>query len=567
MTDYSFKDFSIYDTADSVPMKKSYVTTMPDDIGAFLKASRCFAKLGINIIRVSYNKAVDTHTLFIDVEGEPESLAEADEQLSEIGYIHDSRCERTVMLMEFILKDEPGSVTGVLELITRFGFNISYISSQADGSGFQRFRMGLSVDDTAEVARFVSEASALCKVNILDYNSSGAVYDNSVFYSSFVSSISRSMDISEERRRDLLVYCNMAMQNLDEKGLSPHYTFDAIGRLAELLIACRGDAFNPRISRHEVSEGSSVTVIEPPCGSNVIILESDGETLFVDTGYACYREETLAAVRSVVPGFDGMRKKVLVTHADLDHIGLCPLFDEVLASENSALCMREEYEGRDGFRESNPLHKPYIGMCKILTGYEPVPSDIVKTMWPARPDSDVLLYPVGFLDVGKFGFEVYEGRGGHLKGEIILIDYCNKIALTGDVYVNVHGMTEAQAQYNRYAPILMNSVDTDPDLCKRERDDLLRRLGPGDWMVFGGHGSMKELKVRVSEEKCRRGTPPAEDVSLGPLGLQPGVGQDAEDRYGHGCAYSREQCRGAAGLAESRAFVLDVDVEPPVAVA
>ena len=35
-------------------MKKTYVTSMPDDIGAFLKASKCFSALGINITRVSY---------------------------------------------------------------------------------------------------------------------------------------------------------------------------------------------------------------------------------------------------------------------------------------------------------------------------------------------------------------------------------------------------------------------------------------------------------------------------------------------------------------------------------
>lgn len=52
-------------------MKKTYITTMPDHIGAFLKASECFAALGINITRVSYNKAVDSHTLFIDAEGSP----------------------------------------------------------------------------------------------------------------------------------------------------------------------------------------------------------------------------------------------------------------------------------------------------------------------------------------------------------------------------------------------------------------------------------------------------------------------------------------------------------------
>ena len=50
-------------------MKKSYITTMPDHIGAFLKASQCFYELGINITRVSYNKAVDSNTLFIDAEG------------------------------------------------------------------------------------------------------------------------------------------------------------------------------------------------------------------------------------------------------------------------------------------------------------------------------------------------------------------------------------------------------------------------------------------------------------------------------------------------------------------
>ena len=29
-------------------MKKTYVTSMPNHIGAFLKASKCFSKLGIN---------------------------------------------------------------------------------------------------------------------------------------------------------------------------------------------------------------------------------------------------------------------------------------------------------------------------------------------------------------------------------------------------------------------------------------------------------------------------------------------------------------------------------------
>ena len=38
-------------------MKKTYVTTVPNHIGAFLSASRLLAALDVNITRVSYNKA------------------------------------------------------------------------------------------------------------------------------------------------------------------------------------------------------------------------------------------------------------------------------------------------------------------------------------------------------------------------------------------------------------------------------------------------------------------------------------------------------------------------------
>ena len=58
-------------------MKKTFVTNMPNHIGAFLKASKCFSSLGINITRVSYNKAVDSHTLFIDVNGDKQMIEKA----------------------------------------------------------------------------------------------------------------------------------------------------------------------------------------------------------------------------------------------------------------------------------------------------------------------------------------------------------------------------------------------------------------------------------------------------------------------------------------------------------
>ena len=74
----------------------------------------------------------------------------------------------------------------------------------------------------------------------------------------------------------------------------------------------------------------------------------------------------------------------------------------------------------------------------------------------------------------------------------MLIDREHKIAFTGDIYVNIPGMTREQAEYNRYAPVLMTSVDTDPALCTAERNFIMQDLEPGNWKIFGSHGAMKE---------------------------------------------------------------------------
>ena len=56
-------------------------------------------------------------------------------------------------------------------------------------------------------------------------------------------------------------------------------------------------------------------------------------------------------------------------------------------------------------------------------------------------------------------------------------------------------MTAQQAEYNRYAPILMTAVDTDPALCAAERKAVFALLGNGQWRVFGAHGSCKVVEI------------------------------------------------------------------------
>ena len=285
-------------------MKKTYITTMPNHIGAFLKASECFAALGINITRVSYNKAVDSHTLFIDAEGSEDQLRAADDQLTRIGYLQTPENDKGIVLVEFHLKDVPGSVTEVLQIISEYRLNISYISSQENGSAYQAFKMGLFVEDEDVLRAFLSRVETLCPVRVIDYNHSEKIYDNSIFYRSFVSGLMQTLELPENCRDELLVNSNLVMQMLDEKGLSPYKTFESISRFAELLSVCRDGAFSPRITQHRITENSQITLIEPPCGSNTAILQSGGEVLFIDCGYAMYRREMEKIFRQLLPDWE-----------------------------------------------------------------------------------------------------------------------------------------------------------------------------------------------------------------------------------------------------------------------
>ena len=116
-----------------------------------------------------------------------------------------------------------------------------------------------------------------------------------------------------------------------------------------------------------------------------------------------------------------------------------------------------------------------------------------------KAEGEGALMRTGFFDFGELHFELYQGKGGHLPGESVLIDYENHVVFSGDVFINMKDMTAQQAQYNHYAPILMTSVDTDPRLCAEERRALFARLGAGTWQIFGGHGGKKTYILKAAE--------------------------------------------------------------------
>ena len=479
-------------------MKKTFTTRMPDRVGAFYLADRCITNLGLNITRVSYNKAVDTHTLFLEVEGDEEELARAEGALAALGYLNEDSGTGHVMLIEFKLRDEPGTLLPILALIDSFHFNISYISSQENGTPYQYFKIGLFVENQSEVSLFMHRAALLCDVRILDYDKSQKILDNTVFYLSFANEISEKMGLSRDEKQGLILNANMIMQNLDDRDAAdgtPLKTFEYIGKFAEILSHSGGENYQPRITPLTTAGGIPGCLIEPPCGSNTCVFWNDDTVLAVDSGFSCYREDLAAVLRAQVPGFDEKNKILFLTHPDVDHTGAMDLFDTVYLSRIAMAHFENERSALPACREDNPLHAPYVRISKILSRYTP-PQTV--EMRQVEPDGTCpvlphpvgcLLAPAGRVEVLGMQFEVYEGCGGHAPGEIVFICREHRIVFSGDIFVNIKGFTKAQARFNSLAPYLMTSVDTAPAVAGKQREDMFALLDGGDWTVLCGHGA------------------------------------------------------------------------------
>ena len=471
-------------------MKRSFMTSLPDTSGAFLTASRIILRHGGNMVRASYNKAVDAHTLFVDVEGEEAALDAIESELNTAGFLHnESRVK--VVLLEAEVPNQPGGAIPVLEALHRRNVSISYLSSQAAGKASAPLKMGLYIEDSTVIDDLLVELSAICPVHILDYDAGEKKLDNTVFYLSFADEMRRLLDLTPAQTKEFVYYSNLVMQQLDEKGEPHSKTFEYISRFAHFVAAHGGAAYDCRITCQKLTDRVAATVIEPPCGSNITVLEdlNSKALLVIDGGFTCYEAETMRLLRSLFPGYDARKKEMLLTHSDSDHAGICRHFQTIWCTRRTADCFTGEHMGIPSPREENPNMLPYYRLSTLITDYVP-PVLSRLCLLDSQPCNDALpLSRVGEFRFGDMHFDVYQGNGGHVPGETVLVDDRHRIAITGDDYINAVDLIPAQKEFNRLAPYLARSVNQDS---AKYRAILmtLRHMFDGGWLLLPGHGAV-----------------------------------------------------------------------------
>lgn len=469
-------------------MNRTYVTNMPDNSGAFLKACQEIKNAGGNIIRVSYNKTVDTHFLFIEVSATEEQHFVIQERLIEIGYLSDKMDETRLVLIVLKLPDVAGSIIPVLEIINHYNVNISYMNSHGDGSSEQNFKMGLLIENHEELEKLLADIRKLCEVEVLDYTVSTKHLDGSVFYYTYANEMKELLGLNQTQTASFVVNSNKIMQFLEEKNESPMKTFKYIHRYAKFLIDHKGEKLNPHITKTQLTANTTLYLIDVACGSNTAIFDDGKDLLFIDCGFACFKEEMLKIFHELFPDFDSRKKSIMLTHGDIDHTGLIDIFDKAYMVQSCYENFILEQKDMPNYREQNRFHAPHCRLSKLITGY--VPPSLKNAEIIGNRVGDEPLCKVGEIVFGDLHFEVFEGNGGHVKGEAIFV--CNepKFVFTGDILVNIKGFSDEQREFNILSPYLMTSVNMDSKKAKACRELIIDRYK--GYTLYPAHGGPME---------------------------------------------------------------------------
>jgi len=474
-------------------IRRTFTTRTPDRPGAFMRACMVIKDNGGNITRVSYKRG--GLNLFIEVEGLKAQLNSIEKGLSEMSYVDAEVKVPTVLVMEVKIPNEPGMLFPVLEIIDRHEVNISYLNSREENRGFQNFKIGMEVKNPTVSKQILEEVSEIYLLNVVSYNGNYDVLDITVGYIRLANMIQKLFSLGDDRVREFMSECKGVTSLLIERGQDPAVVFDKVHQLAEFIAYHRDLNFKPRITQHQITEETTLVVIEPPCGSNTYVLRNNDSLLFVDSGMGIFSDEMITELREMFPAFFSMEKTMLITHADADHCGLLSVIDnaEIIADKRTADNL---FDMARPINDADAYNYCYGRLCRIITDYEAPDGSRIRIIGKA-PESHEDFVLLDKLRFGDMELEIYEGPGVHTKGQTVIICKQPKLLFTGDLYSNINDVTSERGEYNRIAPYLPQDSEEDLNRLTDTRSKLgaiMDSIGRSGMIVCGGHGNIKTLR-------------------------------------------------------------------------
>lgn len=478
-------------------LNRTFATKLPDRPGAFMLASKIIMKHNGNIVRVSYNKADNLNTLFVEVKASSEDLDIIEKEFNSIKYLKDETPEEQIVVVNIKMKDEPGILYPVLEIFDRYDINLSYLNSNTENGEFQNFKIGLIIEKPEIVKHVLDDICDLYQVDVVSYTGKDATLDNTISYIHLSNEMQRMFSLSMKTTMKFVQESKRISKSFLNEGEDPQTLFNNIRSLSYFIADNRNENFKPIITKHKIADNFTLHVIEPPCGSNTYIIETKNELLFIDTGFSIYADEMMDIFKEIFPSFYNMKKKILVTHADIYHCGLLSVIDDadIYLSQKSSDYLNDLLNDVVNYKGENIFYLGFSRLSRIFSEYIPPQNDHIKILGKTVSDVDGL-FLIDKFNFSDMIFEIYEGNGEHMLGETVFLCKDLKIMFTGDAYVNTERSSPQGTEFNKLSAQLMinnnkNSVKVKKTLEAVKK--LMNDIGKDGLLVCSGHGPVEKF--------------------------------------------------------------------------
>ena len=502
----------------------SVITQMPDEPGAFLKAAQIMRRHGANMSRINYDRGIDAHTFFMDITCAEDRAGYIKKELEDIGYLAKDLPRISILALDAYVPDRSGELFDLLALLDQWKANITSIDFDNSGTNREKVSMRLNIAGHTDTDELLKALQLKYRLDILEYDATGAGLDDTVFYIRFAQRLRRITGIdAEDLLSSLLAETNHIAQELTALNRDTRQVFDVVLKMAERIGETK-EHFFCDVETLPLTSDVILHVFQMPTGSNIAIFETPDEYVMIDTGYGLYFPYIFRIFEERFTDFEEKLGRIYITHADADHCGACGRYAHAVTWMNpqSRDLVRNPSRGYGSELEDSVLEKVYTRLSHILSEYSPPAMETIRLFSDVPLDIRHGFTLIDHFSIGTVTFEVLQGRGGHVHGEMIFLSREHGVIFTGDCLVNLKDMSEDRAEYNKLADFLMTSVNVNSTIAREQRKSLLEMIAACDaglgaqgqkMLVCGGHGPVSVVTdgrleaLKGREEQCVMGTP------------------------------------------------------------
>lgn len=510
--------------------KYAFVARIPDQPGALHRAAGIISRHQGNINRIQFDRRIDPHTVFFEVTSTPDARQAISNGLQELGYLQTALKRLSFLKLSVHIPHTPGALLDFLRCTTSHRANIALIDFDDRGSSPDLLTVSLNLEESTAVSCLLDQLKSLYRMEVLEYDTSGKYLDDTVFYLRFAQAIRGLVGESgDEFLLKLLGDINHIVQELMNKGQDPRLVFESILLTGETLRDTRGNGFYADIQEIRLADDVTLLCIQPPCGGNVFLLDTPGECVMIDTGYGIYHQDIGMMIRTHVPGALERLSRIIITHADADHCGAGGLYPvPSLMHAGTMDIIRVSNRAYGSRSQSSILEEVYTTLINLFSRFcppknaimIPLPSGAMRGRFPL----------LSTFRIGAHRFEILEGLGGHLHGQIYLYSPELGVFFAADTIINFDHLSGERARYNTLAVNLVTSVNVDSERAREERREILDivsgNTGPfygkrEGCLICGGHGPVSLLEGRTLQPfgPIRHHTLERDDCPCGTPGL------------------------------------------------